>query len=254
MFYSYKGFSEVYSTASSYAKKTFHNLETRIKSSDFPCYYAKTTILKNSLYVAFIEKYEDQNDLFYQSKKAFEQFADIEKNPNPYHVFVLSMKVDTKNWEEDNALMWDFMHYLRQHDSEPWSSEIPTATDDANWSFSFMGMPWFFNLNSHNNTHRNSRNVTDTFSLILQRTDGFEKLLKAELDEDEREKQRFAIRKDIRGRIAAYDAQPVSPALAGEADNMEYLEWKQFHIPNLNTEKPQSKCPFKAFFSLASNN
>jgi FPC/CPF motif-containing protein YcgG len=250
MLYSYQQFLQQYKNASAYSQTTFDTLVQNITNVEFPCYYAKTTLTKNSLYVAFIEEFSSEKEMFEQCKIAFDQFAEIEKIPNPYHVFVLSVALNTQNWEEDNALMWRFMSYLRQHDSEPWAKEIPESTENADWSFSYQAMPWFFNLNSHNNTHRKSRNVTNTFSFILQRTDGFEKLLKEELDETQRENQRMVIRKDIRNRVGKYDGQPVSPALAGESDNEEHLEWKQFHIPNLNSQKPQSKCPFHKFFNL----
>lgn len=244
MFYSYNEFLAAQEKASAYAKKTFNTIIENINSPTFPCYFAKNVFPKNSLYVSFIEDFKNQEDMFQQSMEVFSKFALIEKYPDPYRVFILSMNVPTKTWEEDNKLMWDFMRFLNQHDPEPWFSEIPTSTDDAGWSFSFMGMPWFFNLNSHNNLNRKSRNVSGSYSIILQRTDGFEKLLKAELDEKIREQQRTEIRKDVRARVGIYDGQSVSPALAGEPDNMQHLEWVQFHIPNLNTEKPQSKCPF----------
>lgn len=247
MFYSYQQFLESQKNASEYAQTTFNTLIQNITNVAFPCYYAKTTLSKNSLYVAFVEHFADETDLFEQGKIAFDQFTEIEKEPNPYNVFVLSIDIKTKNWEEDNALMWNFMHYLRKNDPEPWLVEIPTSTESPDWSFSYKAMPWFFNLNSNNLTQRKSRNVTNTFSFILQRTDGFEKLLKDELNESQKETQRMLIRKDIRNRVGCYDGQTVSPALAGESDNQEHLEWKQFHIPNLNSQPTQSKCPFTKF-------
>lgn len=247
MFYSYNEFKAIENQQSPYAREVFAELIQNITNPEFPCYYAKRVIPKNSLYVSFIENFENRQAMFKQAMNAFMQYAEIERECDPYRVFVLSFKVETTSWEEDNALMYDFMHYLNQHDPEPWFEEMPTDTNDPLWSLSFMGMPWFFNLNSPNNTHRKSRNVTNTFSLVLQRTDSFEQLLRTELAEEVREKQRIIIRKEIRKRIGIYDGQPVSPSLAGEADNTNYLEWIQFHLPDLNTQKPQATCPFKYF-------
>ena len=254
MLYRYNDLSKGQQAVSPYAQSVLANLTKRITDPAFPCYFAKKVLPKNSLYLTFVENLSDQTDMFRQGMEALSIYAEIERNPDPYRVFVLSFDVNTANWEQDNQLMWQFIHYLIQHDPQPWSPDIPQTTDEAGWSVSFMGMPWFFNLNSHNHTHRNSRNVTDTFSLIIQRTDSFEKLLSSELNDGQREQQRQVIRKEIRGRVAAYDGQSVSPALAGEPDNLQHLEWVQFHIPNLNTEKPQAKCPFMHQASAASFN
>lgn len=254
MLYRYNDLSKGQQAVSPYAQSVLANLTKRITDPAFPCYFAKKVLPKNSLYLTFVENFSDQTDMFRQGMEALSIYAEIERNPDPYRVFVLSFDVNTANWEQDNQLMWQFIHYLIQHDPQPWSPDIPASTDEAGWSVSFMGMPWFFNLNSHNHTQRNSRNVTDTFSLIIQRTDSFEKLLSSELNDGQREQQRQVIRKEIRGRVAAYDGQSVSPALAGEPDNLQHLEWVQFHIPNLNTEKPQAKCPFMHQASTASFN
>jgi uncharacterized protein len=250
--YSYQAFLENKHQNTPFAQKTFDTLIERITDNQFPCYYARTTLLKNSLYVAFIENFDHEEDMFRQCFDVFAQYADIERDADPFRVFVLAIDVKTKDWQADNDLMWRFMHFCEQHDPMPWHEAIPQDTENADWSFSFMGMPWFFNLNSPNNTHRESRNVTETFSFVLQRTDGFEKLLKDDLDENAREMFRQTIRKDIRGRIAHYDNQTASPSLAGEADNLEHYEWRQFHLPNHNNQKPQTKCPYKAFKSLFS--
>jgi uncharacterized protein len=244
MLYNYADFMALKNNTSAYARQVVNNVIEHICHPDFPCYYAKKVLPKNSLYLAFAEA-GSREAMFKQALEAFLAYAIIEKDPDPYRVLILSLQVPTQSWQEDNQLLWDFIQYLKLYDPEPWLPSIPQSTDKAEWSFSFMGMPWFFNLNSHNHINRNSRNVTGTYSLIIQRTDSFEKLLSTELNDDKREQQRQVIRREIRGRIAAYDGQAVSPALAGEPDNMEHLEWVQYHIPDLNTEKPQAKCPFQ---------
>ena len=242
MIYSYSQFLPA--PKSTFATRAFQNLEENIQQADFPCYYAKRILPKNSLYVSFIEQYTDREDMFRQAMADFAVYAELERTPDVYRVFVLSIDIDSCSWDEDNALMWDFMRYLRAHDTEAVIEGMPDSPEDKRWSFSFMGMPWFFNLNSPNLTHRRSRNVTGVLSFILQRTDSFDKLLSDELDEDETESKRKIIRAEIRGRVGKYDGQPASPLLAGEAQNTGLIEWLQFHLPNHNSDAPQSKCPF----------
>jgi uncharacterized protein len=245
MFFNYADIAHFQNTLPDYAKQVVTHTIERIGNPDFPCYFAKKVLPKKSLYFAFTQPGSNREAMFEQALQALSAYAVIEQNPDPYRVLVLSMHWPTQSWQEDNDLLWNFVRYLSQHDPAPWPEAIPQTTSDAGWSFAFMGMPWFFNVNSHNYLHRNSRNVTGMYSLIIQRTDSFEKLLCAERSDDKREAMRHTIRKEIRGRVAAYDGQSVSPALAGEPDNLQHLEWIQYHIPDLNTEKPQAKCPFQ---------
>lgn len=242
MLYSYKEFMPA--KKSTFAANAFENLIRNIQLPEFPCYYAKRILPKDSLYVSFIENYTDNEDMFSQAMADFATYAELERDPDSYRVFVLSLDVPSVDWASDNALMWDFMRYLRKHDAEPVPEGMPDSPEDSNWSFSFMGMPWFFNLNSPNMANRKSRNVTGVLSFILQRTDSFDKLLAEELSVEEVERKRHIIRSEIRGRVGTYDGQPVSPVLAGEAQNKGHIEWLQFHIPDLNTDTPQAKCPF----------
>ncbi len=242
MIYNYDHFLSA--TKSAFAARAFHNLLENIQQTEFPCYYAKRILPKNSLYVSFIEQYTDREDMFRQAMADFAAYAELERTPDAYRVFVLSIDIHSPGWAEDNDLMWDFMRYLRAYDTYPIAEGIPESVDDSKWSFSFMGMPWFFNLNSPNMRHRKSRNVTGVLSFILQRTDSFDKLLSEELIESETERKRNVIRAEIRGRVGKYDGQPASPVLAGEEQNTRHIEWLQFHIPNLNSDTPQARCPF----------
>lgn len=241
--YRYQDFLEAQANASAFAQGCFDNVIAAINRPDFPCYFAKNVITKNTLHLAFVEGYADRNAMWAQACAAMMAYAEIEKEPDIYRVFILSFDVDSPSWEADDAFLWEFLAYLRAHDPEPWLAGMPEDPSVPGWSFSFMGMPWFFNVNSPNNTHRRSRNATGQLSLIIQRTDGFDELVPLA--------QHDTVRHGLRSRIAPYDGQAVSPAMAGEADNPQMLEWIQFHTPNLNSEKPAAKCPYHAAMAAA---
>ena len=238
MLYKYSEFLRQRDAASPFAQGAFASLVTNITKPDFPCYFAKNVVTKDSLYVAFAEGRVEREALFAQVAEAFMLYAEIEKQPDPYRVLVLAVDYPSDSWASDDALLWDLLAYLRTQDPEPWPAEIPQDPHVLGWSFCFMGMPWFFNLNSPRNSHRASRNVTNTLSFVIQRTDGFDDL--APLESHDK------LRWDLRARVLPYDGQASSPALACGPDNPDMYEWIQFHTPNLNTEKPASKCPYHA--------
>ena len=241
----YSEFLATQDTASDWARTAFHETVANITKPDFPCYFAKNVITKDSLHVAFIER-SDRATMYAQAAEVMQEYAEIERNPDIFRVLVLSMDMGGSSWEEDDALLWDFLAYLQTQDPEPWPSEVPMDPNEDGWSFCFKGMPWFFNLNSPSNTHRQSRNITNTFAFVIQRTDGFDGLAPAESHDK--------LRWDLRARCLAYDGQASSPALAKGEDNLEMLEWIQFHTPNLNTEKPKGKCPFSHAAKLEMSN
>jgi FPC/CPF motif-containing protein YcgG len=196
-------------------------------------------IPKNTLYFGFVEKFSTQTEMFEQALQIFSEYAEIERQPDPYRVLVLAFDLQTKDWAEDDRVLWDFLDYANSKDPEKWLDEVPKDSNAAGWTFLYKGMPWFFNLNSPNHAHnRDSRNTTGTFTLIIQRTDSFDGLAPVHLHD--------TVRKELRARIAPYDGQATSPALAGEADNLQHSEWVQYHLPEKNEQKPLSKCPFHA--------
>jgi uncharacterized protein len=232
----YSAFLKQQSEMSHFAQRSFAQLVSNISKADFPCYFAKNVLTRDTLYVSFIENFSDKTDLFAQISAVFSAYAEIERQPDPYRVLVLSVDIQLLDWEADDALLWEFLEYLHRQDPEPWPADVPQDPAISGWSFCFKGMPWFFNVNSPNNQDRQSRNITDSFAFVIQRTDGFDDL--APLDKHDK------LRWDLRARCLAYDGQASSPALALGADNPEMLEWIQFHTPNLNTEKPKGKCPY----------
>lgn len=226
-------------SVSPFAQKVAQTFLENISKSDFPCYFAKSVIPKNTLYFSFVEHFNTEEDMFEQAFQNFCLYAEIERQPDPYRVFVLTFDLKTKDWAEDDRLLWAFLDYIHLKDPDNWMADVPKDTNAPGWSFSFMGMPWFFNVNSpHNAATRNSRNTTDSFSFIIQRTDSFDGLAPVHLHD--------TIRHELRARIAPYDGQSVSPALAGNADNLSFTEWTQYHLPERNDQKPISQCPFHA--------
>ncbi len=224
-------------TYSDFAQEVAKNLIKNISKNDFPCYFAKSVIPKNSLYFGFVENFSSLTEMFEIALQAFSEYADIEKQPDPYRVLVLSFDIQSEDWAADDRLLWDFLGYINQHDPERWIAEVPKDSSETGWTFSYKGMPWFFNLNSPHHAHnRNSRNTTGAFTLIIQRTDSFDGLAPVHRHD--------TIRRELRARIVAYDGQSTSPALAGGADNLQHSEWVQYHLPEQNTQPPLSKCPF----------
>ncbi len=231
---------------SSFQREVISNTLAAIQDEQFPCYYAKSVIPKNSLYFAFVSNDASELEQFRAAQHAFDHYAQLEQQPDPYRVFILTFEKVTHSWDEDHQFMWRFMEFLHSVDTSKWNPAIPNDCDSNEWSFSYKNMPWFFNLNSPNNCNRPSRNVTQALSIILQRTDSFEFLINEALTDEQKEIQRLVIRNDIRSRISNYDNIPVSPALAGEEHNKEMIEWKQFHLPIDNETPPPAKCPFHA--------
>lgn len=235
--YTYDAFRAIAETATPFSQKVFHQLTASITHPDFPCYFAKTGIVKDSIYLAFIEE-SDPQQRWEKAAAVMADYAEIEKNHNPFRVLVLSFDLHSPDWYSDDALLWSFLAFLRKKDPEPWPSNIPQNPDEAGWFYCYGGYTWFFNVNSPNHVHRKSRNATGVYSLVIQRSAEFDDLAPAE--------QHDHIRHTVRSRIAAYDGQETSFALAGEADNPTMKEWPQYHLPESNNDKPWGKCPFSS--------
>ena len=62
--YRYQDFLAAQASASSFARGCSDNLITAINRPDFPCYFAKHVITKNTLHMAFVEGYADRVAMF----------------------------------------------------------------------------------------------------------------------------------------------------------------------------------------------
>lgn len=208
---------------------------SRVEDPRFPCTFAKGSITRRLLYFAFVSLDGDRAAAWEAATEALAAFAAMERTPDPYRVLVLCTDRVTATWEEDDELLWELCRWVVRHDPEPGP---PLDLDQPGVCIPFMGMPWFFNLNSPVHRARASRNTTDRLAFIVQRSDSFAGIAP--------EHQHDAVREGIRARIGPYDGQPASPSLHGYAHNPEGVEWRQFHLPLTNDIRPAAGCPFHA--------
>ncbi|MFD4240487.1 YqcI/YcgG family protein [Streptomyces sp. NPDC058525] len=96
-----------------------------------------------------------------------------------------------------------------------WPADAPVDPADPKWNFWYRGIDFFINVSTRHHRLRRSRNLGHPFTLVVQSRASFDRL----------PVQAAAARRQIRGRIAAYDGLGLSPHLGTHGDAPELPQY-----------------------------
>ncbi|MFJ3841504.1 YqcI/YcgG family protein [Streptomyces sp. NPDC090054] len=168
-------------------------------SLDFPCVFAPMALRKDELLFGV-------GDVAYDGWGVAVTLMDLAAEAiweDPDQVVVLWLDgIGSSSLEEDHAAFRKLLLVLLQAGGE-WPAEAPLDPEDPKWNFWYRGIDFFINVSTRHHLLRRSRNLGHPFTLVVQSRASFDRL----------PVQATAARRQIRGRIAEYDAVEVSPHL-----------------------------------------
>lgn len=211
---------------------------------DFPCYFAAKAFDSGGQRFLFCDSADSQESLDQIAKRTVE-YLDIVGGKSGWEALATIMFVVFKplspraSLEEYHAQGWKVLEFLHSHDPKPWPKDIPTDIEDPGWTFCYNGVPLFINMSCPAHENRRSRNVGESFALILQPRAGFDEVAGNNPKGNQ-------VRRTIRARIGRYDTIGPSPALGSYGDGAT-LEWKQYALQDTNEQK-SAQCPLRKLF------
>lgn len=207
------------------------------EANTFPCVPARMGFLSNHLRYSFVEDPREE-----QSIKALAQcLKEYAKSSQTYGKYTtLAVFFHTPNdmlnrfkVVDYQHLFWTILNNLTKIDDIDWPEEIPTDPTHTEWEFCFNGDPYFISCATPAHKLRRSRHFSTLFMAIQPRWI-FEEINDATVFGQK-------LKKQIRQRIADYDALPGHPDLKWYGQEDSY-EWKQYFLNDDNSSP--TKCPF----------
>lgn len=224
--------------------KSYQQIREIASRPDFPCYFAAKAFDSGGQRFLFCDS-ADSSESLEQIARHTTEYLGIVGSASGWEALATIMFVVFKPFSphatlDDYHLQgWKILEYLHEHDPRPWPPEIPTDIEDPAWTFCYNGVSLFVNMSAPAHENRRSRNVGDSFALILQPRAGFDEVAGNNPKGNQ-------VRRMIRARIGRYDKIGPSPALGSYGDGAT-LEWKQYALLDHN-EPNNAKCPLGKLF------
>jgi len=221
-----------------WASHAVGELETRIRSPDFPCYFASHA----EIIWEFVDEAFQTADLwpvFHSIIKYLEKINEIDQErERAFCVLAIAFRPSDSPLTIDiyKSGFWRVLQFLHDHDPSPWPPGIPLDPNNPNWSFCFAATPLFMSANSPAHRCRRSRNLGKSMVLVVQPRSGIDYAAPPNNIGDR-------VRQSIRARINSYDAVRASKDLAthGSPNNRD---WKLYFLSDATIEGPW-RCPLR---------
>lgn len=224
--------------------EAFSQIKTIACQPDFPCYFAAKAFESGGQRFLFCDS-PDSQETYDQIAARTVEYLDIVEGKSGWEALATIMFIVFKpqdqrpTLEEYHSQGWQVLEYLHNHDPKPWPTDIPADIEDPGWTFCYNGVSLFVNMSCPAHENRRSRNVGDSFALILQPRAGFDEVAGNNPKGNQ-------VRRMIRSRIGRFDKIGPSPALGSYGDGAT-LEWKQYALQDTN-DQDNRKCPLRKLF------
>lgn len=220
-------------TIPDWVKKSYQQFSAKVSRPDFPCYFGTQALSKNEVLFAYADHYKSVEMV--STLAAF-----VERTSQAGGQLTLAILIAPQEQERTHAeyrqMFWDSLHYLHEHDEEPWPSDKPLSPQEPEWNFCFNGEQMFVFGCAPTYRLKNSRNLGDGLVLLFQSIAIFDGLQPGD-------KGGIAARKTIRKRIEAFDEIGPHPDL-GPMDSSGFVPWKMYFFSDDNTLPKENACPF----------
>lgn len=208
----------------------YETYKTKLRASDFPCFFGQTGELRGEMIYTFIPKQFPAR--FVTNMQKFVGLLSTDEYERCSLVAFLEPDVSITDHSSFVDRFWWMLQLLHEHDRSP---SIERTPDDPLWEFSFAGHEMFVVGSSPTYTQRRSRNLGPGIVLIFQPRTLF-------IDPITSEPIAAEVRQRIHKRMLAYDGMSVHPDIGfyGQPTNRE---WKQYALPDDNSPE-MGTCPF----------
>ena len=208
----------------------YEQYKTKLRASDFPCFFGQTGELRGEMMYAFIAK-DSREELVENMREFVRRIGTIEYERCSLVVF-FEPDSSLKDHPVFVARFWETLQFLHDRDRQP---PVERTPDHPLWEFSFEGCEMFVVGSSPTYRQRRSRNLGPGIVLIFQPRTLF-------IDPVTSEPIASEVRQRIHKRMLAYDGMAVHPDIGfyGQPTNRE---WKQYALPDDNSQE-QGSCPF----------
>ncbi|MFJ1868758.1 YqcI/YcgG family protein [Streptomyces sp. NPDC088097] len=180
-------------------------------SKEFPCVFAPLALRKGELLFGV-------GNVAHEGWKAAVTLMNLAAEAiwdDPDQVVVLWLDgIDSDSLEGDHEAFRQILLTLLEAGGW-WPADAPVDPADPKWNFWYQGIDFFINVSTHHHRLRRSRNLGHPFTLVVQSRASFDRL----------PVHASAARRQIRRRLAAYDAVDVSPHLGTHGDAPELPQY-----------------------------
>lgn len=214
--------------------ETFHETMTD-DEAPYPCYFA-VDAEREGLFRYTFPGVPDASDTRARLASVLEAYLASYESIGPVTSLVALFEPPARGQaaETYKRQFWDVLRDLGERDPEPWPRTVPTDPEHPKWRYCFAGEPVFLVARAPFYERRRSRHTPHGLEITIQPAGIFDGL--SGMDE---EGQRA--RSTIRDRLREYDAVSRHPDSGDYADPRR-REWKQYMLPETNTESV-SRCP-----------
>ena len=220
--------------APDYFWDALHIFRKNVGDRAYPCYFARRAFEQGELFVSYADWAEPA--AFAATLAAFLDYV----RPAPERRQVLAAFAEPggeRTHDQYARRFWDMLHWLHDHDSEPWPADVPPDPHHPAWEFSFHGTAMFVFAAAPTHRLRQSRNLGDCLVLLFQPRNVFRGI------EGGTRAGRVA-RQRIRDSLMAWDGVPAHPSMGDYGDPSNF-EWRQYFVPDDQSDMYQT-CPLKA--------
>lgn len=208
----------------------YEQYRTKLRASDFPCFFGQTGELRGEMIYAFLSKHSSEE--LVGDMREFVRLLGTSEYERCSLVSFFEPDPAITDHHAFTRHFWQTLQLLHESDHQPATERTP---DDPLWEFSFEGREMFVVGSSPTYRQRRSRNLGPGVVLIFQPRHLF-------IDPATSKPIAAEVRHRIHRRMQAYDGIPVHPDIGfyGQPTNRE---WKQYALPDDNTPEVGS-CPF----------
>lgn len=221
-----------------WASTALEVFESIVSHDSFPCLFGKKAVSASTIELLFVSKERDVSDFIdglgsYITKVKSWTVKSRVRKP----LIVLFEKNAFASLALEQLYAWDLLQQLHDQDPGPWPKSISTDLSSEHWSFSFMGMPLFVNMNFPRHRLMKSRNLGAHIVFVINPRENFDQVAAGNSLSGQH------IRARIRSRSEAYNDGIKSQTLGafGEPDSFEIKQYQLEEPGSLSHER----CPFR---------
>ncbi|WP_367085511.1 YqcI/YcgG family protein [Pseudomonas sp. HOU2] len=212
--------------------------ESVVRQASFPCLFGMKAVKSSNIELLFVSKESDVTDFmtglasYLKKVNAWPLKCRVGK---PLIVLLENNGFDSL--EQEQLYAWDLLQRLHNQDPGPWPREISADLSSEKWSFSFMGIPLFVNMNFPRHRLMKSRNLGTHIVFVINPRENFDQVAAGNSLSGQR------IRARIRSRSDAYNGGVYSRTLGvfGDPGNFEIKQYQLEEPGSLSHER----CPFR---------
>lgn len=235
--------------AQGWQAEAVNDVTRKLQDPAFPCIFSRNAHKKKLIGFIFVNSWDEQG--VRHLSEGLRDYVRISQDWNgkldeayPLIVFFSSDAISARDIPSYQEFGWQVLHELERIDQIPWPANVSRDPFDSSWSMCFNGMQLFCNMSTPEHKNRRSRSLGRYFAIVINPRERFD-VFAGDTPSGRN------TRKNIRRRIQEYDG--VTPSTVLGSYGSESLEWKQYVLPDSDTNIESLTCPIMGDRTLDSH-